>query len=159
MIKKWLKACHVRQIILFNSTHVWNWICPVGVLLIFMPCFFQVPNDDEDEDEEGDTVFMPIKSNDDDEPVGQIIRRCFRRSRHLFARWTIITIHCCHLRSTATTLSGLNRVIPVAKVRWSEWLWTRQMFFRESLISIFCRGLNASSRQVIDDYSDPTETR
>jgi hypothetical protein len=28
-----------------------------------------VPND-EDDNEDGDTVFMPIKSNDDDEPVG-----------------------------------------------------------------------------------------
>jgi hypothetical protein len=30
--------------------------------------FLLVPND-EDDNEDGDTVFMPIKSNDDDEPV------------------------------------------------------------------------------------------
>jgi len=31
--------------------------------------FLLVPND-EDDNEDGDAVFMPIKSNDDDEPVG-----------------------------------------------------------------------------------------
>ncbi len=34
----------------------------------FLDDLLLVPND-EDDNEDGDTVFMPIKSNDDDEPV------------------------------------------------------------------------------------------
>ena len=60
MIKKWLKVCHVQQTILFNLKHV----CPSFFNLFFCNLLL-VPND-----EDGDTVFIPIKSNDDDEPVG-----------------------------------------------------------------------------------------
>ncbi len=35
----------------------------------FLDDLLLVPND-EDDNEDGDTVFMPIKTNDDDEPVG-----------------------------------------------------------------------------------------
>jgi hypothetical protein len=44
----------------------------MSVLILFVFVlydFLLVPND-EDDNEDGDAVFMPIKSNDDDEPVG-----------------------------------------------------------------------------------------
>ncbi len=66
MIKKWQKVCHVQQIILFNLKHVGHFFV---LFDSFLDDLFLVPND-EDDNEDGDTVFMPIKTNDDDEPVG-----------------------------------------------------------------------------------------
>lgn len=40
----------------------------LNFFLLYIQKILLVPND-EDDNEEGDTVFMPIKSNDDDEPV------------------------------------------------------------------------------------------
>ncbi len=40
------------------------------VLFFLWMIFVMIVPNDEDDNEDGDTVFMPIKSNDDDEPVG-----------------------------------------------------------------------------------------
>lgn len=64
MIRKWLKVCHVQQIIHFNLKHVSHRQGNLIYLKKIKHLLFLVPND-----EDGDTVFMPIKSNDDDEPV------------------------------------------------------------------------------------------
>ncbi len=54
------------------SSSIWNMYVNFSwfyLVFVFEYDFLLVPNDEEDNEDE-DTVFMPIKSNDDDEPVG-----------------------------------------------------------------------------------------
>ncbi|UJR37417.1 hypothetical protein I4U23_030121 [Adineta vaga] len=84
--------------------------------------FEAIPND-EDDNEDVDAVFMPIKSNDDDEP----------------ARFINDNQDPLLLPSTYGETS----------------LWSKS---RHSNGDSPMKGLKTSNRQVIDDFSDPTET-
>jgi hypothetical protein len=68
----------------------------------FLYDFLLVPND-EDDNEDGDAVFMPIKSNDDDEPVGFKKKKKINDYNSLFNRLMIIPF-------------GQNHVILLVKV-------------------------------------------
>jgi hypothetical protein len=86
----------------------------VSLFYSFNCCFFVVPND-EDDTEDGDTVFMPIKSNDDDEQVGwnDKIMNCY----FVFDRLMIIMINFYHHRNMVIIHFGQNHVILVVKVQ------------------------------------------
>ncbi|CAF1564619.1 unnamed protein product, partial [Adineta steineri] len=81
--------------------------------------FEAIPND-EDDNEDGDTVFMPIKSNDDDEQMNDNQDPLLLPSTY-----------------------GDNS------------LWSKSC---HSTGDSPMKGLKTSSRQVVDDFSDPTET-